>query len=180
MDPKQTWEIRDSDTMLVGKEIKLYQRAIGQLMYLMLGTCLDICYVVTELVQASTSPTVCHLQGVLKVFRYLCSHDSIKLSLEANVLMIPPSVSIHPPTNLVSFFDASLMDCPKMCKSTGAYILFLYGSYISWSSKKQGLVALSSTESEFIAEAEAVKETLSIMNFLESISYADITKDPHL
>ena len=49
MDPKQTWEIKDSDTMLNDKEIKLYQRTIGQLMYLMLGTRPDICYAVTKL-----------------------------------------------------------------------------------------------------------------------------------
>ena len=71
IDPKQTWEIKDSDTILDDKEIKLYQRIIGQLMYLMLGTCPDICYVVMKLGQAAATPTLSYWQGVLKVLRYL-------------------------------------------------------------------------------------------------------------
>ena len=45
---------------------------------------------------------------------------------------------------LIGYFDASLMDCATTPKSTGAYIFFLDGALISWRSKRQGLVALSS------------------------------------
>jgi len=72
-------------------------------------------------------------------------------------------------TNLIGYFDASLMDCTKTRKSTGAYTFFLQGSCISWASKKQGLIALSSTEAEFIAGTEAAKELCD-----------ENTKTPHL
>ena len=47
---------------------------------------------------------------------------------------------------------------PMDPKETWEERLFLNGACISWTSKRQGLVALSSTEAEFIAGTEAVKE----------------------
>ena len=69
----------------------------------------------------------------------------------------------------LGYFDASLMDCAISRKSSGGYVFFYEGSAISWKSKKQGLVALSTTEAEYISGTEAAKELLWICNFLECI-----------
>jgi len=87
--------------------------------------------------------------------RYLRSHDSARFILGDAT---PPIQILNPPTNLLGFFDASLMDCVKTRRSTRGYVFFLNGACISWTSKRQGLVALSSTEAEFIAGTEAAKE----------------------
>jgi len=87
---------------------------------------------------------------------------------------------VSPPTDLIGYFDASLMDCTKTRKSTGAYTFFPKGSCISWASKKQGLIALSSTEAEFIAGTEAAKELAWIIEFLEHLDFDLSTKTPHL
>ena len=60
-------------------------------------------------------------------------------------------------------------------KSTGAYVFFLDGALISWSSKRQGLVALTSTEAEFIAGTEAARELSWIVNFLQSIGFSGLS-----
>ena len=44
---------------------------------------------------------------------------------------------------------------------------------ISWGSKKQATVALSSTEAEIVSASEAAKEALAIRSFLESIGFGD-------
>jgi len=176
MDPKATWDQQQDDIPLVGREIKLYQRAIGQLMYLMLATRPDIAYAVTKLAQFAATPTNRHWAGVLKIMRYLRAHTSVRLCLGST----KPPMLVSPPTNLIGYFDASLMDCTKTRKSTGAYTFFLQGSCVSWASKKQGLIALSSTEAEFIAGTEAAKELAWIIEFLEHLAFDEKIKTPHL
>ena len=40
---------------------------------------------------------------------------------------------------------------------------------MSWSSKKQNVIALSSTEAEYIAQTHAVKEALWLQNFVSEV-----------
>jgi len=49
------------------------------------------------------------------------------------------------------------------------YVFFLNGACISWTSKRQELIALSSTEAEFIASTEAAKKLCWILGFLQAI-----------
>lgn len=140
-------------------------------MYLMLGTCPDIA---TKLAQHASAPTTRNWTGIFRILRYLRAHDSVHLFF-GNA---DPPFLVTPSTNLIGYFDASLMDYPKSRKSTGGYIFFLHGSCISWCSKKQGLVALSSTEAKFIAGTEAAKELQWIINLLECFAIHE--KDPHL
>lgn len=175
MDPKSTWDHLQSDSCLTPHEIKTYQRLIGRLMYLMIGSRPDIAYAVTKLAQYSSKPAIRHWNGALRVLRYLRLHNRVSLILGLS----DPPTEVHPSTNLIGYFDASLMDCPSSRKSTGGYIFFLNGSCISWSSKKQGLVALSSTEAEFIAGTEAARELIWIKAFLTTLNII-LEFTPHL
>lgn len=179
MDAKETWDTREEDLLLETEGINLYQRAIGKLMYLMLGSRPDIAYAVTKLAQVAAAPTERHWKGVLRIMKYLRSHESVRLVLGSNKMPIPPSLNLPNPARLIGYFDASLMDCTKSRKSTGAYCFFLDGSCISWTSKKQGLVALSSTEAEFIAGTEAAKELMWIINFMEEVTSGE-NMNPYL
>lgn len=51
-------------------------------------------------------------------------------------------------------------------KSTSGYCCCLYGSLISWVSKKQGTVAMSTTESEYIALSSCISEACWVNNML--------------
>jgi len=128
MDPKEIWQERPDDISLSPKAIKVYQHAIGKLIYLMLATCLDLTFSVTKLAQFASAPSVRHWQGVLRIMRYLRSHDSAKFMLRDTT---PPIQILNPPTNLLRFFDANLMDCVKTKRSTGGYVFFWNGVCIS-------------------------------------------------
>jgi hypothetical protein len=65
--------------------------------------------------------------------------------------------------------DASFADPQQSMFSTSGYITTLDENLISWSSKKQTLVALSSAKSEYIAAADAVKEGLWLQGLLDSL-----------
>uniref|UniRef100_A0A803NLF0 Retrovirus-related Pol polyprotein from transposon TNT 1-94 n=1 Tax=Cannabis sativa TaxID=3483 RepID=A0A803NLF0_CANSA len=56
-------------------------------------------------------------------------------------------------------------------KSTSAYILLMGGSCVSWKVQLQPVVALSTTESEYIATTEAIKESIWVKGVLEELNY---------
>ena len=55
--------------------------------------------------------------------------------------------------------------------SISGYIFTIDGGAVSWSSKKQAIVALSMTEAEYIAATHAVKEALWIQMFLSKVTH---------
>lgn len=107
--------------------------------------------------------------GIIRILHYLRSHDSVRITLGCIPTAPDPNPLIRMPSSLIGYFDASLMDCASSRRSTSAYVFFLDGAIISWSSKRQSLVALSSTEAEFIAGTEAARKLAWLVNFLHDI-----------
>ena len=70
---------------------------------------------------------------------------------------------------IIGYFDAAYMDDTQDRHSTMGYIFFFDGCAVSWASKKQQTVALSTTEAEYLAGTEATKEAMWIAAFLEDI-----------
>lgn len=114
------------DVLLDSVEIRVYQRAISHLMYLMVHTHPDIAHAVSKLAQFAARLTLRHWYGIIRILRYLHSHDSVRLTL--GHLVIPKHI---PLLSLLGYFDASLMDCTMSRKSTEVYVFFLDGALIS-------------------------------------------------
>ncbi|KAG5884457.1 hypothetical protein JTB14_010323 [Gonioctena quinquepunctata] len=76
----------------------------------------------------------------------------------------PASVEVQ------GFVDADWETCPKDQKSNTGYIFVLNGGPISWESRKQKTVALSSTKTEYMGMTEAAKETIYLRRFLTELS----------
>jgi len=72
--------------------------------------------------------------------------------------------------NLTCYVDADWGGDCKDRKSNSGYCFNINGSTIHWSSKKQQSVALSSTEAEFVALAEAAKEGIWIERILKDLN----------
>ena len=70
---------------------------------------------------------------------------------------------------LHGFSDADWAGCVDSRKSTSGYAFFLGNSLISWASKKQSIVALSSTEAEYVALCGAAQETVWLRNLLQDV-----------
>jgi len=81
-------------------------------------------------------------------------------------------------TNLIGYTDSDWCGSPDDSKSTSGYIFMLAGAAVSWKSKKQSLVALCSTEAEYVAATEAAKEAIWLRGLLEELGYAQEKPTP--
>jgi len=70
-----------------------------------------------------------------------------------------------------TFSDADHGGCKDSGRSTGGYIVKIGTGAVSWSSKLQGIIALSSTEAEYSTTVEASKEIFWMQNLLSEMGF---------
>ena len=142
-----------------------YQRLVGSLTYLAICTRPDIAYAAMALGQFNASPTRAHLACAKGVLRYLAG--TVHLCLQF------PIPSTQEPTSLPStcgLSDADWASDEKDRKSISGYCFYFLDSLVSWSSRKQRTVSTSSTESEYYALTNTIKEAIWIRLFLSLTS----------
>ena len=111
----------------------------------------DISVAVGLLSQFMTNPNKEHWNGVKRVLRYLKGTLNYGLKYEHSENFV-----------LTGFSDADWAGDKIIRKSMSGYIFRLGESTISWGSKKQSVVALSTTEAEYIALSLATQEYMKI------------------
>ncbi|UYV60695.1 hypothetical protein LAZ67_1001953 [Cordylochernes scorpioides] len=80
---------------------------------------------------------------------------------------------------LVGYSDSDFARDVDSRKSTTGYAFMMNGGTVSWASQRQPIIALSTTESEYIAACSAAKELIWIRRLLQGIG-CDITKETEL
>lgn len=136
--------------------------------YLATMTRPDISYAVGYLGRFSSNPGPRHWAALKHLLRYLKGTMDYKLTYQGN----DPTVRFN------TYCDASHGDCLDSGQSTGGYITTMAGGAVDWSSKLQSIVALSSTEAEFVAAVEAGKEILWMRNVLGEYGFAQEGPSP--
>jgi hypothetical protein len=134
-----------------------YQSAVGFLMYAMLGTRPDLAYAVSVVSRFASNPNEHHWSAVKRILRY------IKGTLELNLVF---SGKLG---NLTGYSDADWAGDHDTRRSTSGYVFNVGSGAISWSSKRQPTVALSSCESEYVGQTNAIKEAIWLRRFLSQI-----------
>lgn len=157
MGPKSEDEIREM------KKIP-YQEAIGSLMYAAQLTRPDICFALAMLSRFNQNPGKPHWNAVKRVLRYMKGTINRKLVYRKNS-----------DTELIGFCDADHAR-EEGRKSMTGYSFVLAGAAISWCSKGQPTVSLSTTESELRAVVSTVQEALWLKR-LEGEIFPDAPKD---
>src|SRR5277367_4314992 len=141
-----------------------YLSAVGTLQYLATTTRPDIAFAVGVLARFNSSPGIKHWKAVQHLFRYLKGSLDYKL--------------VYSPTDSAQLFttysDADHGGNPDNGRSTGGYAILIGGASVSWSSRLQSVVSLSTTEAEYIAAVEAGKEIIWMRNLLTEFGF-DIT-----
>ena len=145
----------DSDDKGESVEATLFRGMIGSLLYLTASRP-DIVFSVGLCARFQSNPKESHLKAVKRILRYLVGTDDL-------YLWYPKGGSIE----LLGYTDADYAGFLVDRKSTSGMAHFLGPCLISWGSKKQNSVALSTAESEYIAAAACCSQLLWIRNQLK-------------
>lgn len=146
-----------------------FRSAVGCLLYLTVVSRPDISFSVLKLAKVVDKAKQKHWIQAKRLFRYL------KITAEYQ-LVYKKGVDI----DLKIFADADFANDEDR-KSTSGFVAMLSGGPISWYSKTQTMIALSTMEAEYISLACALQESLyisQIMNeLIESSSTLEIQVD---
>lgn len=157
IDPGYEKEQQNNKSFLSSNE--KYQKLIESLLYVALNLRPDIAASVAILAQKVSKPTEYDWNELKRVVRYLKGTANIQLRLETK----------DHDNQLIGYADANWAESRIDRKSNGGYAFKLFGGTVSWRSKKQECVALSSTEAELISLTEAAKEAIWIKRLLKEI-----------
>lgn len=132
-----------------------YAEAVGSLMYCALATRPDIVQVLSILSKYNSCPREEHWKAVKRVFRYLNGTRDIGLVYK----------KVETP-KIVCYTDADWAGDHESRKSLSGMVSFITTGPISYKSQQQPVVALSTTESEYIAATVAIKELIWMQRFI--------------
>ncbi|KAL0420696.1 UNVERIFIED_CONTAM: Retrovirus-related Pol polyprotein from transposon TNT 1-94 [Sesamum latifolium] len=131
-----------------------YKQIVGSLMYLT-ATRPDMMFVVNLISRYMENPIEMYLQVAKRVLRYLKGTIGFGIfyKKEGN-------------DELRVYSDSDYAGDLEDRKSTSGYVFLLSSGAISWSSKKQPVVSLSTTEAEFIAAASCACQVVWLKRVL--------------
>jgi len=137
--------------------------AIGSLLWLARMTRPDILYAVIVLASFTKFFTDVHVTAVKRIMRYL------KLTIDYGLHVTQSSFFNGSTLKVVQYSDADWGGDLATRRSTSGAVLFLLGSFISCTCRRQDLVAISTAESELYAFTEATKDWKAYFNLCSEI-----------
>jgi len=137
-----------------------YQRLVGKLIYLS-HTRPDIAYAVSVVSQFTHNPSEDHMDVVVRILRYLKASPRKELMFSKNSHL-----------EISGYTDADRAGSISDRKSTSGYFMFVGGNLVTWRSKKQKVVALSSAEAKFRGMAKGLCQLLWIRKLLTELGFA--------
>ena len=137
-----------------------YASAVGSIMYAMVCTRPDIAQSVSVVSRYMSNPRKRHWEVVKWILRYLKGASDVGLTFQKDGGGI----------SILGYVDSDYAGDLDRRRSTTGYIFTLVGSAVSWKSTLQSIVALSTTEAEYMAAAEAVKEAIWLKGLVAELS----------
>ena len=134
-----------------------YASAIGNLMYDMVCTRPDIAYAVGVVSRNMSRPGKQHWEAIKWILRFLRGSTDTCLCFTGVILKLQGYVDV----DLVGDIDSR--------KSTTGFVFTLGGTAISWASNLQKIVALFTTEVEYVAATETRKKMIWLHSFLDEL-----------
>ena len=133
----------------------------------MTGTRPDLAFAVSKVSQFAANPTQTHLLAAKRILRYIKGTIDYKIHFG--------SESTDNSITLKGYSDADWGSDPDSRKSTSGYVFIVNAGAVSWSSKQQPTVALSTAEAEYMALAHAMKEAIWLRTLLAELNFKQDT-----
>ena len=173
-----------------------YREAVGSLLWIANGTRPDVAFAFSHVAKYMSNPGMEHWDAVKRILRYLKGTQNLKLTYNGN-----RNVSVSGYTSgslpLVNKFreakegtskqknnkrikvnpeiyvDADYAADTDNRRSITGYIFMLAGAPISWQSRQQSSVALSTMEAEYMAACAATQEAIWLRLLLKDLHILD-------
>lgn len=136
-----------------------YANVVGSIMYSMICTRPDLAYSLSMVSRFMSNPGMPHWQALKWIMRYLRSSMGLGL-------LYKKREENDDDNDVIGYADSDHGGCLDSRRSMTAYIFTIYGNIVSWKASLQKVIATSTTESEYVAITEAVKEGLWLKGFL--------------
>jgi hypothetical protein len=144
-----------------------YRSAVGKLNYLAQTTRPDIMYAMHQIAKYLSDPRQSHGEAILNLVRYLKKTRNLGLKFKPD-----------PKKGFECYCDADFSGNwnrefaptdPSTAKSQSGWIIFYAGCPVSWASKLQSQIALSTTKAEYITMSQALHDIIPVMNLLQEM-----------
>jgi hypothetical protein len=140
-----------------------YARLLGELQYISNSTRLDITFAVNKLATYTTNLSLQHYGALKRILRCLAGTKTLGITYS--------SKDVTQDHNLFHGFADTSFASTDDYKLVTWYVFLSAGGAITWKSKKQTIIALSTTEAEYIALSEAGREACWLQGLYEELRF---------
>jgi hypothetical protein len=146
-----------------------YRSVVGKLNYLEKSTRPDIAYAVHQCARFSSDPKVEHSLAVKMIGRYLQGTQDKGLICTPN----DESFMCYCDADFCGLWNKDIAETDaSTARSRTGYVIKFAGCPVVWASKLQTEIALSSTESEYVALSQSLRDVIPLMNLVKELKKA--------
>ena len=152
------------------QDSKPYQSLVGSLLYAAVATRPDIANAVSKLARVMSKPEQLHWELAKRVLRYLKGTEQLGLRFSGG--------GVDEPNMLFGYSDADWAGDAATRRSTTGYVFIINSAAVSWNSKLQPTVALSTAEAEYMAVCAAMQEGVFLRKLLLDLGFKQVIGTP--
>jgi len=139
-------------------EDKPYRPVLGSVMWGQLATRPDLSFAVSLLSRFQSDPGIEHWNALMHVIGYIRNTMDYRLNYSRDDDLTP-----------LAYVDADYGGCRDTRRSTSGYIFTMAGGAVTWSSKRQAMVALSTVEAEYVAMSRCAQQMVWMQTWLDEV-----------
>jgi hypothetical protein len=149
-------------TTLPEQEATVVRRMMGALVYIAVMTRPDISFAVSAASRHLHNPRVCDRVAIVRIYRYLLCTLHVMLTYSTT----------NPTMDL--YTDSDFDNCAETHRSQSGIVILMFGAAVLWKSVRQAVVALSTTEAEYMAQCMGAQDALYLLYFLEELNITEL------
>jgi hypothetical protein len=137
---------------------KPYRPILGSIMWGLLATRPDLSFAVSLLSRFQANPGITHWNALMHVIGYIKNTLDYGLTYFHDAELTP-----------LAYADADYGGCRVTKRSTSGYVFIMSGGPVTWSSKRQATVALSTVEAEYVAMSRCAQQMKWMQSWLDEV-----------
>jgi transposase InsO family protein len=137
---------------------KPYRSVLGSVMWGQLATRPDLSFPVSLLARFQANPGIDHWNALTHVIGYIKNTLDYGLTYSRDADFSPHA-----------YVDADYGGCRDTRRSTSGYVFIMAGGPVTWSSKRQSTVALSTVEAEYVAMSRCAQQMVWMQSWLSEV-----------